>query len=629
MNKQAVISLLFDKDGAKVYQVEALHVTTTGNKNKYTKEELLRGARSLSFRPLNINHNWSRALPFPQNGTLAMEFDSTKNAVVGKIKISDPVINEMIATGKIKSLSVDEASVYGEECSETACVQKGVNFYGLALLEDYIGVKPGDKEAEIIKAEQLQAVLLSEMLASCSCPAADSSLEKPASKEERMSDQTNAKQEEKPAVKQESIQNAGLNAEQIKALVSGIVAPFVASVNDGFKNTAQLQIEKLSEQLGVIKAEMIKAATPKPSSTVDDTPVVQKESVSNAWNWMTKAIKEEAEGEIPASYAWRLNREAFINKLPRARSRTMLIGGSMKQEAITYSGGDIPEVFDKELFVLPGGRMAVNIRQYLKVKQIPQGADTYNFYQIGGFDVDDTTAEGTEPTNVSQTVTKKQTVPTLYREVQTIKYGDIENAQFDLVEAVNEAALLGSLNVENNLVLNTTADAATPGEWINGKTGGAGLSDDDDSTITTMSKKGILAGLEYLETEGYDTSPGNVVLFAHPKAVRELIEESDTAYFAGSEAQPFTMRQLGILESRFGITIVPSNKVAAKTQTTTHTYRNIMAIKNHTLALAVTANLQVEAQRRPDLGAIKIGMRHRIGSVVFDPETLVRISSEQ
>lgn len=670
-----VFKLLSQNDGSRIYHVEAIHVTTSGNRRKYTKEELFKGARSLSFRPLNIDHDWNKALPFPQNGTLVMEFDPTKNAVVGDIKISDPQTIADIDAGRIQAPSIEEFPSQGENCNMLACEQKGVIFTGMALLRTFLGVKPGDREAKI-SAESLKDVLLSEMLDPevkkeakpcsdhtdfnpecekckilnkeavtncCRCAIefesesaleehlkekhpeihkeeSDSSLQKPIIKETQMSatPQT-ATETAKPAA----------SAADYQGIVKEMINPFISAVNDGFKNTQQLQIEKLSELIGVIKAESIKKAEPKPSSTVDDTPIVQKESVTNAWNWMQKAIKEEAEGEIPASYAWRLNRESFIKSLPKARSRSMMIGGSVKQEAITYNGADIPEVFDKELFVLPGGRMAVNIRQYLKVKQIPQGADTYNFYQIGGFDVDDTTAEGTEPTNVSQTVTKKQTVPTLYREVQTIKYGDIENAQFDLVEAVNEAALAGSLNVENNLVLNTTCDAATPGEWINGKTGATGLAGDDLAAVETMSKKSILAGLQYLETEGYDTSPGNVVLFAHPKAVRELIEESDTAYFAGSEAQPFTMRQLGILESRFGVTIVPSNKVAAKTQTTTHTYRNIMCIKNHTLALGVTANLQVEAQRRPDLHAIKIGMRHRIGSVVFDPETLVRISSEQ
>jgi hypothetical protein len=47
-----------------------------------------------------------------------------------------------------------------------------------------------------------------------------------------------------------------------------------------------------------------------------------------------------------------------------------------------------------------------------------------------------------------------------------------------LIEAINEAAMLGSIAVENNAVLNTAADAATPGLWINGNTGATIASDD-------------------------------------------------------------------------------------------------------------------------------------------------------
>ena len=74
--------------GSEIYSVEAIHVTTTRNRRKYTEKELTLGARSLSFRPLNINHETSRILPFNEGGvllntTLAMHFDAEKKAVVG------------------------------------------------------------------------------------------------------------------------------------------------------------------------------------------------------------------------------------------------------------------------------------------------------------------------------------------------------------------------------------------------------------------------------------------------------------------------------------------------------------------------------------------------------------------
>ena len=41
-------------DNAKIWKVEAIHVTTTRNKRKFTEAELRTAGRSLSFRPLNI-----------------------------------------------------------------------------------------------------------------------------------------------------------------------------------------------------------------------------------------------------------------------------------------------------------------------------------------------------------------------------------------------------------------------------------------------------------------------------------------------------------------------------------------------------------------------------------------------
>ena len=67
--------LLLNEADFKVWNVRALSVTITGNKREYTREELQLGARSLSFRPLNINHDQSQILPYPQNQTLEMEFD--------------------------------------------------------------------------------------------------------------------------------------------------------------------------------------------------------------------------------------------------------------------------------------------------------------------------------------------------------------------------------------------------------------------------------------------------------------------------------------------------------------------------------------------------------------------------
>ncbi len=139
--------------GTKFWKVDAIHVTTTGNKRKFTKAELQTAGRSLSFRPLDINHEMDRILPFPQNSTMEMKFDDAKMAVSGRIKVADHTINDQIESGFLRDVSIEQIPTEGESCNEISCEQHGVAFVGLALLEK--GVMPGDPNARIIKNENI------------------------------------------------------------------------------------------------------------------------------------------------------------------------------------------------------------------------------------------------------------------------------------------------------------------------------------------------------------------------------------------------------------------------------------------------------------------------------------------
>src|SRR5690242_20491173 len=108
-----------DKDfpGSKVYNVKAITVTTTRNDRKYKENELQVGARSLSFRPLNRNHEASTTLKYPDSQTLVMDYNQEQMAVTGKMRIADPQIIELIDTGKINKLSIEQIPYKGEDCS--------------------------------------------------------------------------------------------------------------------------------------------------------------------------------------------------------------------------------------------------------------------------------------------------------------------------------------------------------------------------------------------------------------------------------------------------------------------------------------------------------------------------------
>lgn len=326
-----------------------------------------------------------------------------------------------------------------------------------------------------------------------------------------------------------------------------------------------------------------------------------------------------------ATCEWTIKPEAFFDTLDQRWINYGTGGGqaAVKGEAFTITGGDMPQIFSKKVYLIPGGRMRVAIRQFLDT-QILEDADRFNWYKVTGFAFDDTTSEGTEPTNEAQTVTKVTATPGLVRAVQTVNYSDIENAPFDLIEAFNRAAALGALDAEAKEVLDTTYNAISPTNWVNANTG-AEITDDDVASMT-LKQEGIYAAKRLIEVQGGDTSPGQLVAFLHPKAVEELILDTAADFFTGQNALHSTA--LGVLENRLGLDIVVTNRVNATDNTTNDTYRNVIAMKG-SIGLAVAADLQIEAQRRPDLSAVKVGARHRIKGAVIDETMTCRCSSAQ
>jgi len=138
----------------KFYKVHAIHVTTTGNRVKYTDEELKWGARSLAERPLGINH--MRELPFPQNRTMDAEFEG--NSVEAITYVEDEETNRLYELGKIKNVSI-EAKFRTADVGEVL-VPRGIVFTRLDFLTE--GVAPGDPLTDIRLWERKLSESLSE-----------------------------------------------------------------------------------------------------------------------------------------------------------------------------------------------------------------------------------------------------------------------------------------------------------------------------------------------------------------------------------------------------------------------------------------------------------------------------------
>ncbi|MGI0024208.1 MAG: hypothetical protein ACREA4_03555 [Nitrososphaera sp.] len=393
----------------------------------------------------------------------------------------------------------------------------------------------------------------------------------------------------------------------------------ISNANEQFKNIHQMQLEKLSEIIGLIKPKV--AENKVPSSMTSDLPAGAKAAESARIVEFFQRVKDRPKDSSFPAISWELDKDEYLArwgyKVSSGASKT-------KTEAVTVTAGDMGQVFSKSVLVLPGGRLKTPVRQYCNFEEIANGADRVHFYTIGAFDFGAIT-EGTEPTNVSQTVAKVTATPSVRGGVQRVGYSQVENAPFGLVNAINEAMMMASIDDEAMDLLTTVYDAVSPTNWVRADTGAAIAS--DDIANLTFKREGLLAAKRLIAQRGYDVSPGNLVLFVHPKGFQELMLDTNLNNYY-QYARP-DITSIGVLEQLYGVDIVIADQVKAQDNTTNDTYRNVMAVKNVAFGMGAARNLSMEAQRRNEVQQIIISGTHRVKSVVISEDATCRISSAQ
>ena len=610
------------EDGTKLWNVRAISVTTTGNNREYTREELKAGARSLSFRPLNINHDPLQELAYPDSQTLEMDFDINTDAVTGRIQVNNSEINQMIESGDINKLSIEQQPVLGEECDDTKCTQKGVTFTALALLTK--DMQAGDESTTISKAESVKkedcledcldakrqagTTIDDEVVASCldNCKNNTDSDENSSEKADcECSSMSNDKietptdkVEETPIVDtpinnpvedttpQPNPSNVTLSADQFDRLVardSALVDKFNQALD-------KLQSPKDEEE---------KESTEEPSSKVVDTVVKPYESV----NQFFESVKIGS-GVIPST-TWK------IDLLQTSKDWT-------KSEAVTVSSGDAPQQFSKQILVTPDGKTATPIRQFCQVVTL-SGADRANFYKLGGVSFGAVT-EGTEPTNESQSVTKVTAIPAIRGGVQRIGYSQLEDIPA-LTNAINQSFALEAIFDEEKL-LHTEFDSVTPTNWVNGNDGST-ITDDDVAGMT-LTGKGLVYAKKKIAEQGYDTN--DLVFLCDPKAYAELLTDSNISTFTQQGNAGIT--QKGQLEELYGISIVVSNNIVNQNNASNDTFRNIL-MKKGSFGIASSRDLSMESQRDNAVQQIVISGTQRLAVKVIDEKQVCRVSTAQ
>jgi hypothetical protein len=138
----------FESDGVSFYQVAASHADVRNRNGRiYTSRELQNSAASLSERPLNINHDPKRMLPFPENQVLAARYEN--GVVECIIQVADPKVQRQIESGEINHVSIE--GLYLDDSKNTGDTEfpTSLHFRALALLtrDD----EPGDPHAKILK----------------------------------------------------------------------------------------------------------------------------------------------------------------------------------------------------------------------------------------------------------------------------------------------------------------------------------------------------------------------------------------------------------------------------------------------------------------------------------------------
>jgi len=121
---------------AKYYKVRALTATLSMNANDYSDlEDLERSARTLTWRPLNINHDPRQMLPFPQNRVDWAEYEDKAVEAIIRIDNDQADIQDKLDSGEIVNPSIEGEPRGGYRTEDGRNVPKFYSFTALALLE--------------------------------------------------------------------------------------------------------------------------------------------------------------------------------------------------------------------------------------------------------------------------------------------------------------------------------------------------------------------------------------------------------------------------------------------------------------------------------------------------------------
>ena len=130
-----LIQYLRKDEEAKYYTCRALTATLSMNANDYSDlEDIERSARTLTWRPLNLDHDPRQMLPFPQNRVDWAEYENRAVEAILRIDNEQSDIQDKIDNGEIVNPSIEGEPRGGYRTEDGRNVPKWYNFTALALL---------------------------------------------------------------------------------------------------------------------------------------------------------------------------------------------------------------------------------------------------------------------------------------------------------------------------------------------------------------------------------------------------------------------------------------------------------------------------------------------------------------
>lgn len=393
----------------------------------------------------------------------------------------------------------------------------------------------------------------------------------------------------------------------------------------------QTQYASISGLLEKLTAKEIEAgvrAVPQPEAKVSNSnePFNMARAIEKVNKWIESDRSGSCSIEIPVDVLRGINTVKV--RTPTGLQERYRNGYAIDQkvkEALGYTGTQALVDADTDVAMEPGGASFVPVTQFAKYKEIGKGNDKARFFK---HDLPSlaTQTPGTTATigtmDIEAIDITPSTITGVHLEIDT---DDIENYPYDVVGTVVKASAAKFDDFIATDMLDTVSaeGTLTPLAWIKG-TDGTTISSSDVASLT-LDPTGIAVGVEKLENQGLLRGGAKPVVFVHPKQFRELIEDSElsnyTQFANPSITQKYQMAEL------YGCTIVRTNAIQEKDNTTNDAYNAIMCVPQHSYGIGSKRTVSVKFHEVPEDNQIFATTNFRIKSGVIDADSIIRIST--